>query len=328
MQFSPVVGYYANRFNRVRLIAIGSITIGIASLISTLPFFIYGSETSINSDHTYLNTSFPTTTSSFDLCPSSLSCTTPEEGGGGKSFEGNTVWPAVILLFLGQFFSGIGVIVYYVIAMPLVDDLVGEQSSPLYISVMHGIKLVGQLMGYFLSAYTLTFSENPFDRSASQLDSTSVRFIGAWWLGFFISGILVLLTSIPLFFFPADFGKNVVTEDQSKAKDERSFLAKFRSFLHNPLLVLFFLGNVFRYIGINGFYAFKAKYIEAIYRTTAAEASLITGATGFAPISIGLIVGGLYISYLMPKARPLFIFVFFAELVSVVTIGSLSSSTT
>ncbi|KAH9396306.1 hypothetical protein TYRP_019707 [Tyrophagus putrescentiae] len=63
-----------------------------------------------------------------------------------------------------------------------------------------------------------------------------------------------------------------------------------------------------------------AKYIEAVYRTTAAQASLITGATGFMPISVGLIIGGLYISYC--KLKPDCYLRVFAELVSVATIGS------
>lgn len=118
------------------MIAIGSVTFGIASLISTLPFFIYGAEAigaTSGSGDPYLNATLSAVGSassvSFDLCPSSLSCSATKGGDGG----GNTVWLAVFFLFLGRFFTGIGILVYYVVAMPLVDDLVGSESSPLYI---------------------------------------------------------------------------------------------------------------------------------------------------------------------------------------------------
>lgn len=107
-----------------------------------------------------------------------------------------------------------------------------------------------------------------------------------------------------------------------KTKNKSSFVENFRRFIQNPLLILFFLGNEFRYIGINGFYAFFAKYVQSQYRTTSSQASAITGTTGFAPVSIGLILGGVYISYFKPKAKLLFTVIFICELVSVGTIGS------
>ncbi len=111
----------------------------------------------------------------------------------------------------------------------------------MFFSCMHGINLVGRLLGYFLSAYTLTFSENPFEPSG--LDPSDVRFIGAWWLGYFIAGILVLITSIPLFFFPAELGKSLAAVENSVELNSKgggsSFMASFKRFIRNPLL-----GNV------------------------------------------------------------------------------------
>lgn len=80
--------------------------------------------------------------------------------------------------------------------------------------------------------------------------------------------------------------------------------------------------QIFLLTGINGFYAYYAKYIETQYRTTSSQASAITGSTGFAPVTIGLIIGGAYIVYFKPKAKLLFIIIFICELVSVGTIGS------
>ena len=87
--------------------------------------------------------------------------------------------------------------------MPFIDDNVPKRSSPFYISIMHGVNLIGRLIGYFFCAYCLSLPENPW--SESTLDRRDPRFIGAWWLGFLITGFLVIVTSIPLFFYPAEF---------------------------------------------------------------------------------------------------------------------------
>ena len=92
--------------------------------------------------------------------------------------------------------------------------------------------------------------------------------------------------------------------------------------IRNPLVLLYFLGNEFRFFGMDGFYSFNSKYIESQYRQSGSKASLLTGTSGFAPVIIGLIIGGGYISWFKPRARLLFTLVFLAELVSVFTIGS------
>lgn len=116
------------------------------------------------------------------------------------------------MLFFGNFFRGIGFTTYYVIALPYIDDTVHPQSSPIYISIMHGVSLVGRLSGYFFSAYFLSFYETPWSNPG--IDQKDPRFIGAWWLGFFVTGILVILTSLPLFFYPSEF-KTAKTRSKS-----------------------------------------------------------------------------------------------------------------
>ncbi len=96
---------------------------------------------------------------------------------------------------------------YYVVALVFIDDIAQETqpgASPLLISIMHGVSLVGRLLGYFLSAYFLSLYETPWNNSFG-IKQSDPMFIGAWWLGFFVTGILVILTSLPLFFFPSEF---------------------------------------------------------------------------------------------------------------------------
>ena len=46
------------------------------------------------------------------------------------------------------------------------------------------------------------------------IDQRDPRFIGAWWLGFIVIGLLLLVSTLPLFLFPQQFkGATVKTEE-------------------------------------------------------------------------------------------------------------------
>lgn len=95
-----------------------------------------------------------------------------------------------------------------------------------------------------------------------------------------------------------------------------------KRFVRNPMIIIYFLGNMFRYLGIGGYYSFYAKYIESQYRQSSSSASFITGSASILPVSVGILLGGMFISFYRPKARFLLTFVFVAEFVSVFTLGS------
>ena len=76
----------------------------------------------------------------------------------------NTVWLAVLILFIGSFFKGIGFTCYFVVGFPYMDDNVSKKNSPLYMSVMQAIRLIGPASGFMLSSFCLRLYENPFSK--------------------------------------------------------------------------------------------------------------------------------------------------------------------
>ena len=146
MFLSPLIGYYGIRFNRSKLIGIGQMIIAASCFISATPYFIYGpakhfyENTQTNTKNSFLNSSvfFFNSSSSSSSPSSSLTCHLEESvdssGSISQTLEqcttGSTIWPAVYIFFLGQFVRGVGNAVYYVIALPFVDDNVPKKSSP------------------------------------------------------------------------------------------------------------------------------------------------------------------------------------------------------
>lgn len=145
--------------------------------------------------------------------------------------------------------------------------------------------------------------------------------MGAWWLGFFVVGVLLFIASLPLLLFPAEF-KNASVQSstlQQKLTESGGSIQALKRFLTNPIVMLYLISNTFRYSGIGGLFMFSTKYIEAQYRQTSSKASFITGTVSILPMAFGLLFGGLFITILKPSPRVILIYVFLMESVTIFT---------
>lgn len=95
-----------------------------------------------------------------------------------------------------------------------------------------------------------------------------------------------------------------------------------KRFVKNPIVILYLMGNIFRYVGIGGYVMFKTKYIESQFHKSSSSASLITGTTSIMPMAIGILLGGAMLTVLRPSPRSILIYVFIVESVSLFGIGS------
>lgn len=60
------------------------------------------------------------------------------------------------------------------------------------------------------------------------------RWVGAWWLGFIVTGTVILLSSIPFFFLPKSLPKQGQEESQSKGT-ELAITAEQENFLQDEI---------------------------------------------------------------------------------------------
>ena len=192
LKLSPIVGYIAVRFNRARLIAFSEMFLAFSCFLTAMPYFIYGpaelfvhngnnnnmtiaanNNWSLNISNTTTTT---TTTSTIPILagPSMFQNRKPFELCSDDNAEmnemkctnnrGHTKWLAVVILFFGSFFRGIGFTCFFVIGFPYLDDNVGKKNSPMYMSIIQAIRLIGPASGYLLSSFCLRFFENPFGK--------------------------------------------------------------------------------------------------------------------------------------------------------------------
>ena len=153
MILSPIVGYLGSRYNRPKMIAISELILALSCFLTAVPYFIYGPATHFLNDAKILALN----ETKYETCPvdqHDLDCS-----------DGNhhsTVWFAVFVLWLGSFTRGLGYTAYFTIGFPYLDDSVNKNDSPMYISILSALRLIGPAGGYMLSAFCLRYYENPY----------------------------------------------------------------------------------------------------------------------------------------------------------------------
>lgn len=127
---------------------------------------------------------------------------------------------------------------------------------------MQAIRLIGPASGFMLSSFCLRMYENPFSKKKCFLKiifklnfiltvnpgfgKKDPRFVGAWWLGFVIVGILLFIVSLPMLFYPFQFkGASVKASDmKKKMKSSGGSIDAAKRFVRNPIVMLYLIGKI------------------------------------------------------------------------------------
>lgn len=89
--------------------------------------------------------------------------------------------------------------------------------SFLFLAFIYATAALGPVVGYALGALLLQFYVDLFSYNVS-LTPSDPRWIGAWWGGFIICGVVLILMSLPFFAFPKVLSreKRKILENKSK----------------------------------------------------------------------------------------------------------------
>lgn len=353
------IGYYGKTAHKPRWMSIGCVVTGLSVMITALPYFIYGpvqeNELEILGNLTLSKKS----RNGDQMC---MANEQPEDCSE-MSASGMMTMVAVGCFAISNFFRGFGTSIYFTYGTPYLDDNVSKAKMPTFFAFIFAARIFGAPIGFYLSSLALKHYEDPFSVPRG-LTNTDPRWIGAWWIGFLVSGLLMLLLAIPLSLFPREFRKSkkrqenetvgadglqlVVangnsnveepaqkkgslvalyeSEQESKKADSKQDLSlselpgEIYAIISNPIIVCQMMGNMFRGIGIIGYFVFQTKYLESQFRQSASKASLVSGTTGFLAKIFGVLFGGLIITLCRPGPRTLTTYIFLVELTSVFTL--------
>lgn len=91
------------------------------------------------------------------------------------------------------------------------------------LAITYIMMAIGPICGFILGAGLLTQYVNPF-QAVQRIISTDADWIGFWWGGFVICGVLYLLSSIPFLWFPRQVAKSqeILTNSKNNNSNDKS----------------------------------------------------------------------------------------------------------
>lgn len=289
------LSYYAGKAHRPRWIGFGLMTIVAFCLLTALPHFLYGpGEDALKLTLEYGADSFDTNGTS-EYQKSNHLC--KEIGEECQQEEGN--FTAQIILFIAQFISGIGGSLYHTLGTTYMDDNTERSKTPFFLSMndipikknyfnglyitglSYFMRMIGPTFGYALASFCMTLYIAP--SLTPTIDNKDSRWLGAWWLGWLIVAVLVLISAILLSMFPRELPQVTSNGELHKKKDKKpktvasiaDMKVTFKRLLTNKTYMLNNFASIFYLFGFMPYWIFSPKYIETIYRQSASTSRLV-----------------------------------------------------
>ncbi|XP_040344680.1 solute carrier organic anion transporter family member 1B3-like isoform X1 [Herpailurus yagouaroundi] len=311
------VSYFGSKLHRPKIIGIGCFIMGTGSILTALPHFFMGyyrySKESLVNPSENLTTSFSTCSISENLLLNSTSPKIVEKGCEKES--GSYLW---IYVLLGNMLRGIGETPIVPLGISYIDDFAETGHSSFYLGTLHALSMIGPIIGFIQgSLFAKMYVDIGYvDLSSIRITPKDSRWVGAWWLGFLVAGLLSIMSSIPFFFLPQNLDKpqkeskdlgsshflktnekrsqiaNVTNRGQSISENITDFFQSLKSILTNPLYVILLFSSLLLSSSHIGAITYVFKYIEQQYGQSASEANVFLGTITLPTVATGIFTGG------------------------------------
>ncbi|KAL2093951.1 hypothetical protein ACEWY4_011263 [Coilia grayii] len=314
------VSYFGAKLHRPKIISTGCILMSLGTFLIAMPHFIIGRYKFETSVRPAMNTSSYLS----GYCPSD----TPEPPHTGSS---PSVVPSVgceresslsmwVYVLLGNVLRGIGETPVQPLGISYIDDYAHAENAALYIGCVQTIAIIGPVFGYLLgSLCAKIYVDVGFvDMETITITPSDARWVGAWWLGYLIAGVITLASAVPFWFLPRALpplegrrGKDSPPEQTSFLKDAptikhkympeelatfhdmaKEFLPTLKSLLGNPVYFTYLCVTVIQFNSLIGMVTYKPKYIEQHYGQSASKANFLMGIINIPAVALGMFLGG------------------------------------
>uniref|UniRef100_A0A672M1F4 Solute carrier organic anion transporter family member n=1 Tax=Sinocyclocheilus grahami TaxID=75366 RepID=A0A672M1F4_SINGR len=294
--FLAVVSHFGARLHRPRLIGMGCFLMAIGSALTGLPHF-------------FMRQWYPMVPNNYSNAHIQSSNNT---GTDCVKDTGSSMW---IYVFLGNALRGIGETPVTPLGISYIDDFAKAENSAFYIACLQTIMLLGPMFGFLLGSMCAKLY---VDIGFVSVDSVTItpqdaRWVGAWWLGFFVSSAILVLAGVPFWFLPRslpiqgeEWNENFNVDQSNKeqsvlpnthsvklANISKGFLPSLKKLLCTPAYFLLLCGIVLKFNSFIGLLTFKAKYMEQQFGQSASRANFLIGVLILPVVAVGIFLGGL-----------------------------------
>lgn len=332
------VSYFGTHRHIPRWIGTGIVVTAIGSLIFSLPHFmslksplnILGRPSNSTNEHQYSDNTCripkPALTSPFlEKASQFINLATNDDPNCTQ--ESNYQAPQMLVFMLAMVLIGCGGTPIFTLGTTYIDDHVPKESSSMYMGCMYSMVAFGLVCGFLLGGFFINVHENAFGPGVVPQDifPGHPKWIGAWWIGFILLGILLLIISIPFFIFPKSLkakkskelvvsissGHSYTTNNSNnKNEDPNGTLnskavsaAKYGRKLGdipaclwrlatNPVYMVTCLGSCMELAIVSGFLIFLPKYLETQFSLGKSQANLFAGGIAIPGACFGIFLGG------------------------------------
>ncbi|KAG9345861.1 hypothetical protein JZ751_009017 [Albula glossodonta] len=280
------VSYFGAKLHRPKIIAIGCFLMSIGTFLIAMPHFIIGRSPVLPSAGCVRESSF-------------------------------SMWTYVLL---GNILRGIGETPVQPLGISYIDDYAREENAAFYIGCVQTISIIGPVFGYLLgSLCAKIYVDIGFvDMESITITPGDARWVGAWWLGYLIAGVITLLSAIPFWFLPKSLPVPAARLD-SKCSPEQScfirdsphrepkyraeepanfmemakeFLPTLKNLFGNPVYFIYLCVTIIQFNSLIGMVTYKPKYIEQHYGQSASKANFLMGIINIPAVALGIFSGG------------------------------------
>ncbi|XP_036614644.1 solute carrier organic anion transporter family member 1B1-like [Trichosurus vulpecula] len=313
-----MVSHFGAKSHIPRLIGIGCLVMGIGSILTASPHFFmeyyrYDSASNVKS--------FENSTEKYTPCSIDLNSTTINKSSvllesGCKNESGLPMWTYVLL---GNMLRGIGETPITPLGITYIDNFAKEGHSTFYIGILHSVSVIGPVIGFLLVSFCIKLYVDIgyVDLSTITIKPTDSRWVGAWWLGFLVLGILSIAAGIPFFFMPKSLEKptkerksppsldvsstngsrnqttNFKNPGQIKEpKDLTGFFHSLKRLLTNWMYFIYLISSLFAFSSFIGYITYLAKYLEQHFGQSISKLNILIGVVAMPVICISVFLGG------------------------------------
>ncbi|CAH0762197.1 unnamed protein product [Bemisia tabaci] len=352
------VSYLGSRRHIPVWIAIGALIMGIGSILFILPHFIaepYSGDlmTNTSNENICKVVSVREHDLGFGRLSSGLSSPplAPHNNLRENCIQGSPSTTGPVLLFLlAQLLLGCGGSPLFTLGTTYIDDHVRSDSASLYIGCMYSMAAFGPVLGFLLGAYMLSYHMDSLSNAKISIGPGDKHWVGLWWGGFLLCGVMLILVAIPFFSFP-----KVLTREKEKirlmakssigvgcapkssesvssptsnvdtgyGKDIKDIPRSMWRLMCNPVYVVTCLAACMELVIVSGFVVFLPKYLETQFSLSKSQASIFTGSIAIPGACIGIFFGGCLLKRLELKPKGAVQFVLISNIICLTCNGFL-----
>uniref|UniRef100_A0A8C7FSI3 Solute carrier organic anion transporter family member n=1 Tax=Oncorhynchus kisutch TaxID=8019 RepID=A0A8C7FSI3_ONCKI len=305
------VSYFGAKLHRPRLIGIGCLIMAAGAFLTALPHFFQGQyvyETTLSHipEENSTESILPCLANTKSVLCAPTAC---------EKEAGSSMW---IYVFLGNMLRGIGETPVMPLGVSYLDDYARKENTAIYLACLQTVGILGPVFGFMFGSFCAKIY---VDIGSVDLESISInhkdsRWVGAWWLGFLVSGFLMLLAGIPFWFLPNTLAKQCKSPSKKRQKQDiqaksssdtpevepeqgsfipednteedapqpvtmaamaKDFAPSLKRLFSNKVYLLIILTSVVAFNGFIGMITFKPKFMEQVYGQSPSKAIFLIG---------------------------------------------------